>query len=504
MASFDIESMLNSETGPAFRNEIVPWIEHLIPADMLVPDIYRKWRPLVRDAISFLFSRLSPSRLALKISEQLQLPPDAAPEVRLIRFISKMPGLQKLGQVLARNRHLDPSLRRELLTLENGIRDVDYDQIRSVIDSELGPALADYSVRIEPWIFSEASVSAVVRFTYSQGRGIFKVLKPHIPDCFAEDMALLQELADFISSGARDYGFTGINTAETFTEIRQLLEHEVKLDYERKTLPEAARIFEKPGIRVPRLIPGLCTASITAMTEEEGIKATDLAGNTSVSLRQQLARRLGEALLITPLFSSSEEALFHADPHAGNLLYDPISDQFSVLDWALTGRLNRGQRRQFCMLLAMLALRDVEGVSAAIHALGEERDFIQDTIRDFLAKIPISRVPGSLDAVHLLDILALKGVRFPAQLVMFRKVLFTLDGVLRDIAGGEISLDEIIAGYMAKSWLSDFGTSPLPLGPGEWFSLMASASFYGSRLWFQGLAGQIQLFTGDAAPPPAN
>ncbi|MBP1623834.1 MAG: unusual protein kinase [Acidobacteria bacterium] len=70
---------------------------------------------------------------------------------------------------------------------------------------------------------------------------------------------------------------------------------------------------------------------------------------------------------------------------------------------------------------------------------------------------------------------------------MFGKVLFTLDGILRDIAGGEISLDEIIAGYLATRWLAGFGTSPLPLGPGEWASLMASASLYGCRLWFQGL-----------------
>ncbi|MBP1623832.1 MAG: hypothetical protein H6Q07_1852 [Acidobacteria bacterium] len=44
MPTFDIESMLNSETGPAFRTEIIPWIEHLIPVDLLVPDVYRQWR----------------------------------------------------------------------------------------------------------------------------------------------------------------------------------------------------------------------------------------------------------------------------------------------------------------------------------------------------------------------------------------------------------------------------------------------------------------------------
>lgn len=487
MPSFDIEAMLNSKTGPSFRAEIVPWIEHLIPAEILVPDVYQEWRPLVRDSISFIFSRLSPPRLAQKISEQMQLPPDATPEVRLLLFINKMPGLQKLGQVLARNRHLDPALRRELSTLENGIRDVDYTEIREIIERELGSVLDAYSVLIEPRIFSEASVSAVVRFKYSRGRGILKVLKPHIPRCFSEDMMLLQELADFIASGAINYGFTEVNIAETFTEIRRLLEHEVQFEHEQHNLDEAAKSFEQPGIRVPRIIPELCTPVITAMTEESGIKATELSGHITALQRQQLARRLGEALLITPLFSDSENALFHADPHAGNLLYSEQSNQFAVLDWALTGHLNRNQRRQFCMLLAMLALRDVEGVVAAIHVLSEKCGSIRDTISNLLARIPITRVPGSMDAVHLLDNLALAGVRFPVQLIMFRKVLFTLEGVLRDIAGSEISLDEIIARHLASRWLTGFGTSSLPLGPSEWASVMASASLYGCRLWFQGM-----------------
>lgn len=485
MAVFDIESMLNSDTGPAFRAEIVPWIEHLLPVEDLVPEAYRQWRPLVKDAIPFILSRLSPGRLAGKITEQLEMPAEAPTEARLIRLIGKMPGFQKLGQVLARNRHLDPALRRELATLENGIRDVEYDAIRAVIERELGEKLAAHAVSIEPQIHSEASVSAVVRFTSRGERGIFKVLKPHIPGCFAEDMTLLQQLADFIAAGGRDYGLSDVNVAETFTEIRRLLEHEVQFEYEQEHLIEAARMFNQPGIRVPRIIEELCTPRITAMTEEPGIKATSLSGRPA-GLRRAIARRLAEGMLITPLFSDAEEAMFHADPHAGNILYDDRNDRLVFLDWALTGRLNRSQRRQFCMLLAMLGLRDVEGVRAAIHALSEECGSIRPAIERFLATIPVTRFPASMDAVRLLDSLALQGVKFPAQLLMFRKALFTLDGVLRDVAGGDVSLDEVIAGYLATRWLAGWGRSPLPLGTEEWASLMASASLFGCRLWFSG------------------
>ena len=77
-------------------------------------EVYAEWRPLVRDAMIYFGSHLSTARLAPKLVEQIELPLDTTPEKRLLRLIAKVPGLQKLGQVIARNRHLHPSVRREL------------------------------------------------------------------------------------------------------------------------------------------------------------------------------------------------------------------------------------------------------------------------------------------------------------------------------------------------------------------------------------------------------
>ena len=45
----------------------------------------------------FVVMRLSPARLAPKLLEQLELPLNTSAEVRLLRLIAKVPGLQKLG-----------------------------------------------------------------------------------------------------------------------------------------------------------------------------------------------------------------------------------------------------------------------------------------------------------------------------------------------------------------------------------------------------------------------
>jgi ubiquinone biosynthesis protein len=459
-------------------------LEFLLEPEKLVPEVYQQWRPLVRDSLALIFSSLSANRLTDKIAEQMKLPPNTPPETRLVRLIRRMPCLQKLGQVLARNRHLDAGLRSELTTLENGIRDIDFEEIEKVIESKLGDALKKFDINIEPSIFSEASVSAVVRFTYPEGRGVFKVLKPYISECFEEDMRLLQKLADFIASGKRDYGFSSSGVSQTFAEIRTLLRHEVEFACEQANLIEAERSPDFQNIRTPRLLPHLCTPHITAMTEEAGIKATDVAAY-SPNVRWRIAERLVEALVLAPLLSESEEALFHADPHAGNLLYDAQTDQLAVLDWALTGRLTRNQRRQFCMLLLMLGLRDAIGVSDAISKLSLDNDGRRPTIETFLNAIPFSRIPGALDAISLLDQLGLDGAPFPPDLLMFRKALFTLDGVLHDIAGDEISLDAIIANYLAKHWPANLVKLPLLLQSEDWAALIASSSLYPARLFLQ-------------------
>jgi ubiquinone biosynthesis protein len=199
-----IEGALRSPAGPSLRDAMARWIvSEIVPVERLVPEAYVKWRPPVRDAMMFVVARLSPARLAPKLLEQIELPEKTSPEERLLRLIAKVPGLQKLGQVIARNQHLRPGLRNALARLENGIRDVKPKDIRAIIMRDLGPRLEAYAVDIAPVILSEASVSAVVRFTWrnpesgKREHGVFKVLKPHIPEYFAEDMDYLQGLAQY-------------------------------------------------------------------------------------------------------------------------------------------------------------------------------------------------------------------------------------------------------------------------------------------------------------------
>ena len=496
-----IESALRSLAGQSLRGAMAEWIvDGIVPVSRLVPQAYVKWRPPVRDAMMFVVARLSPARLAPKLLEQFELPENTSAEERLLGLIAKVPGLQKLGQVIARNSHLRPALRQALARLENGIRDVKPAEICSIIKQDLGPRLKTYEVNVERAILSEASVSAVVRFTWRvpgsahRERGVFKVLKPHIPEYFAEDMDYLHGLAQYFADRHHSYGFPAQLIPDIFKKVRRLLQHEVNFRREQKTLQQAWKLYHNvSGVRVPRLVQPLCTHRITALTEERGIKVTNAAARLSPPRRRRVAEQLVEALVAIPLLSSQDDVVFHGDPHAGNLLYNNRAGELTIIDWALRERLSREQRRHLALLFAMVALRDPVGACTEVVALSQRNvrsastrgRMVADEIGRFFDDLPPTHLPSMVDVMRLLERMALIGIKFPGSLIMLSKMMFTLDGILTDIAGTDTAMGVPIARSLAQHWLSDRKAFRSPLMAKDWITLQCSALLYSSRLWMR-------------------
>ena len=508
-----VQAALEGPAGKFWRHELGRWAARMVPVELLVPEVHREWRPLVHESILFVVSKLSASRLAPKIVEQMQLGPEISAEVRLLRFIAKVPGLQKIGQILARNRHLHPLLRRALIKLENGISDVSIDEIHSIIKRELQPQINGYAVKVDSKILSEASVSAVVVFTWrnpvsgKRERGVFKVLKPHIPECYAEDMKILGQLARHLVRKHRTERTRLGRLAETLTEIRLLLEREVDFPREQATLTNALDEYRAlRGVRVPQVIPLLSTGTITALTFERGRKVTNIQ-TVPRKLRIGVADRLVKALLAVPALSRQQDSIFHADPHAGNLLYDRRTDELIILDWALTERLTGKQRKNVVLLVLMMILRDADGMERAIQDLcqvrvSEDQEQIRNIRRHIdhlLDTLPLTRFPGPMDAMRLLDAIALGGIRFPAALLMFRKAAFTLEGVVEDVAGSRVRLDAVMASHTLTHWKDAVACLISLFSPRDWAALDWSALTLTSRLCSRALLKPWLLLPGSTA-----
>lgn len=484
---------LASPAGPQIRESLGLWIAETLA--VLVPVTSADWRTLVQDAMHFVTTHLSDARLAPKLVEQLALPRSSSPERRLLRLIAQVPGLQKLGQVLARNRALQPSLRRALSRLENNIRDRGVPELRAILESQLGDRLRAYSVKIGIRLLSEATVSAVLPFRWKNPvsnrfeRGVFKIRKPFVPAFYAEDMDLLQGLAEFLRKNHARYGVGARGLADTFREVRRLLQHEIDFRGEQRQLERAFETYSgMSGARVPMVIPPLCTDSITAMSAERGVKITRAVRGMSDSARRRIAVQAVQALVAAPMLSHVPDAVFHADPHAGNLLYDRESGEVVVLDWALVGTVTLDQRRHLMLLFLMVLLRDPVGIFDAVSALSLQqpvpatrRKAIHATIDTFLRELPVSRMPDAMDAMSLLQTLAFDSVRLPGALILLRKVMFTLEGILEDIVGHEFVMDRVLVRSLFWRWLTRKLPVGAPLERSDWLRLQASTLLSGTR-----------------------
>jgi ubiquinone biosynthesis protein len=328
-------------------------------------------------------------------------------------------------------------------------------------------------------------------------------------------MDYLQGLAQHFGDRHHTYGFPAHLIPDTFRKVRRLLRHEVNFRREQKTLVEAAELYRSYSrICVPRLIAPLCTRTITAMTEAHGIKITNAAAHVPLAQRRKIAEQLIEGLVAVPLFSKAKEAVFHGDPHAGNLLYDQRTGKLAILDWALRERLGRDLRRHLALLFLMVSLRDPVGIFQEITTLSQARirltsprgRMIRHIIAEFLDEMPAPGLPSAADAMRLLERVAIQGVRFPGSLIILSKVMFTLEGILGDIVGADTEMGFTIARHFAQHWIAHRSEFKSPLRTRDWLTLQCSALLLPSRLgvrWQQAMTNRW-LKPNAKASPAAN
>lgn len=512
-----LQKILKDFDWEPYRVQLGRLLAEQLPAEELVPETYADWKPIVHEAVTYIGGHLSIKRLLPKLLDQMLLPEDTPLEKRMVQFVAQMPSLQKLGQVIARNRNLQPELRAELTQLENDIHDVSYSEIRDQIEQQLSSRLATGQVKLDDALYAEASVCALLRFSWlnpeteQREQGVFKVVKPHIHEHFDEEMQLLQGLATHLDQ-QQAHVLDDVSLKETFGEIAGLLKQELDTRSEQTHLQEAhARHADITGLRIPDVIVPLCSDSITAMTYEPGIKAT-LAYRDDDKQREQLARQIVEALVAIPLFSADKEVLFHADPHAGNLYVDQQARHLILYDWALTGRLGIEERRRIILLFLGLYLRD-EGmlvhtlVGLAQNKLSQRRQAeIKSHVQNFIYGLNVYQLPTMNDLLTLTDDMLLLGVRFSPAMMLFRKVLLTLDGVLHDVSDNT-AMEKILSDHVLRHCRQElYGINgarclqpdfKLPLSGSDTLSLAMSAQWYFYRTGMQAGNQMLRWFQPD-------
>ena len=455
--------LLESANWDAWRPELLRLFLHRSNVLEVVPEDARTWVPLVHDSLLFFLHHMSEERLVDRLVAQANLGTKAERGERVLAFIANTPSLQKLAQILARNPAIDEDFRAALQTVENGLATAQYSEIMRQIDEEMSAdTQADYALEFSDRLLAEASVGAVIRASFRRPgsteteQAACKVLKPYAVAALKEDLQIIDDLLVYLEANADFYDLGSTPLVDIFKELREALSREVRVEDERENLRRAAEYYKYDSkVIVPELYP-FSSENITCMEFIQGVKVTDAFPERHGD-RAALAKRLSDAMTYDVLFAEQDVALFHGDPHAGNVFHvegrasDPY--RIALIDWGLAAEFSREEREKMIQLMLGLSLGHAKRLANNVDVLVDWEPAGDDDRREMKARIQKmldedreGGMFGRLD--KLIASLARDGFSVKFNTTMFIKSQLTISGILMEL-DPDFQQDEHVMGRVS-------------------------------------------------------
>jgi ubiquinone biosynthesis protein len=254
------------------------------------------------------------------------------PLARLVRWYFETcgGGVAKLGQVLAMRYDLLPTVYcDELMKLLDQMPPVSPDQIISVIEEDLGRPLSECFSEFHREPLAAASVAQVHAASLPDGTKVaVKVRRPGIERLFAVDLVNVQMVSTLLDR----LGLANrINLRRLSAEFARATEAELDFRREAGNAQLLHDLMSTDDIDhyAPRVFLDLSGQRTLTMEKLEGVWVRDLIDAVSKENRARLEswaqdgicpERTAVLLMHSILTQTFRHRLFHADPHASNLI----------------------------------------------------------------------------------------------------------------------------------------------------------------------------------------
>lgn len=405
---------------------------------------------------------------------------DSSKPEQLAQSLESMgPAFIKLGQLLSTRPDILPAPYLEALSrLQDDANEIDSDQVKQIVESELGAAPSDIFLDFDDSPLASASLGQVHQATLKDGRKVVvKIQRPNIIESLTEDLSALSELASFLNEHTdfgRDYQLVQITDS-----LQESLMQE--LDYVREARSAetlAENLKDHKRIRIPAPIKNLTTRRVLTMEYVSGAKITKLSDVVLIELdRRQIADDIFRAYLQQVLV----DGVFHADPHPGNLSL--TSDhQIALMDFGLVARFDRRTREAVVKLVLAVAEGDGEAAARAAIDIGEPVDGFDETeIRTTIRSVVAENQSSSMKELSLGSTMmrlqkaaGRNGLLLPSELLLLGKTLMNLDRTVLTLAP-EFDPNQAVKAH-ASEILARHGKHKLSL-TAAYQSLMETAEF---------------------------
>ncbi len=381
------------------------------------------------------------------------------------------PTFIKLGQMLSSRPDILPeTVLRELRTLQDDVPPFDNSVALGIIAEELGRPVTECYASVGVAPIASASIGQVYRAQGNKGEElVIKVRRPDIEDTLRLDLELLEWLAHSLEALIPELAI--YRPVVIVSELRQMLTRELDYINEASTTARFHEAFQgDAGLRIPKVYWDLCGPRILTLQAMSGVSLEKILGGFEASEvkidRHLVARRLVDCYL-KQIF---EFGTFHADPHPGNILVEPIGN-IALIDFGQVGTITDEWRTD---LLVMVYAGVEREVGVVIDALGDMGALRAETdhrslhraltiLLDKYHGLPIKRFDLRMLLTEFSDIIRRHDLLVPRDMLMLIKAL-SLVATATSRLDPELDLLELLRPRLRKAMAERFSPNSVARG----------------------------------------
>jgi ubiquinone biosynthesis protein len=337
------------------------------------------------------------------------------------------PTFCKLGQILSTRPDLLPAeFIEELATLQDNVPPLTEEQVVSVMEQELGVPWEDVFETVDPSPLAAGTIAQVHRASLATGeKVVIKIQRPDARELIEQDLALLEVFSE--KAAKRPSLKLVIDMEAVFKHLSDSLQRELDFRQEAANVQRIGEVLEPyPRLAVPVVHASLSTSHLLVMH--------DVGGGPISSAPEGEARREAARQLLESFYRQIMVAgFFHADPHPGNLMWQPEEERLYFLDLGMVGEVGAEMREQLMLLLMAFWQEDVRFLTDVTLMLAnaiERSDLLVDAFQEEIGGVMAKYRTASLQDIQLGPILqemteisVRHGVPLPASLALTGKAL---------------------------------------------------------------------------------
>jgi ubiquinone biosynthesis protein len=354
-------------------------------------------------------------------------------------LVKRGPLYIKIGQVISTRPDIFYSeWIDELSTLQDDAPPVPFDEIRKVIENELGKPISELFISLEETPLATASIAQVHKGLVLDNGEIIevavKVQKPGVEKKILTDLKVIRSIVQHI--GILLPRLTkGTDINGTIIELENTFGRELDYTQELSAVRILRRNFSDSKIRsvFPAEYERLSSRKVLTERYVSSTKLTQFTGSaaTAETIIRIIVRSFLKQFFI--------DGFFHADPHPGNLGYkiDAAGPYLVFYDLGLNCSLSPPIRTSLSKLIGLIINQDTEGILDECTAMGiitqearQDAD-VRKGIYAFIDAIPSSQL--SLTGIgqlrqELLEVSEKGEVQIPAELTFMGRTIVILEG----------------------------------------------------------------------------